>query len=183
MKMDWKNSRAGYGLPSVAFHWLMLALLLAVCATMELRGMFPRGSGQRTVMMSWHYMLGLTVFALVWLRLLLRSIGDHPRVDPPPPAWQAALARATQWVLYGLMIGLPVLGWLAASAKGTPVSFFGADVPPLIGKSETAGKWLKEVHETLAKTGYFVVGLHAAAALYHHYVRRDNTLRLMLLNR
>jgi cytochrome b561 len=60
------------------------------------------------------------------------------------------------------------------------VTFLGTQLPSLIGESKEAAKWLKELHEAGAKAGYFLVGLHAAAALYHHYVARDNTLRLML---
>lgn len=134
-------------------------------------------------MATWHYTLGLSVFFLVWLRLLVRFAGADPAIEPALPAWQAVLARAMHWTLYALMIGMPVLGWLTLSAKGTPAPFFGAELPALIGKSEEVAKLFKQIHETFATVGYFLVGLHAAAALYHHYVRRDNTLRLMLLGR
>jgi len=56
-------------------------------------------------------------------------------------------------------------------------------LPPLIGKSKELAKWLKEIHETVATAGHFVVGVHAAATLYHHYLRHDNTLKLMLPGR
>lgn len=181
--MNWTNTRDGYGLPSVALHWLMVALLVAVCLLMELRGIFPKESAPRSMMQTWHYVLGIAVFALVWLRLVARSFGATPRTTPPPPRWQEALAALTKWTLYALMIGLPLVGWLAVSARGTPVQFFGAELPLLPGRSETLARWLKNVHETAATTGYFVVGLHVLAALYHHYLRHDNTLRLMLPQR
>jgi len=180
--MNWKNTRTGYGLLSIAFHWLMLLLIAAVYASMEFKSVFPKGSAQRDAMESWHYTLGMSVFFLVWLRLLLRSVGSEPAIEPALPPWQAALARITHWALYAMMIGLPLIGWLTVSAKGTPVTFSGAELPALLGPSKQLAKWLKEIHEAAATTGYVLIGLHAVAALYHHYVRRDNTLRLMLVS-
>lgn len=164
---------------SIGFHWLMLLLLAAVCATMEAKSIFPKGSAQRDALFAWHYTLGLSVFVLVWLRLLARRVGTAPVVEPPP-AWQALLSRAAHRSLYALMIALPLLGWLTLSARGTPIDFFGTTLLALISPSKLAAKWLKQIHETLAVAGYWLVGLHAAAGLYHHCVRHDNTLRLML---
>jgi cytochrome b561 len=181
--MSWKSTAQRYGNLSIGLHWLMLILLVAVCCLMEFKGIYKKGTSGRNAMMAWHYMLGLSVFFLAWLRLALRFAGDRPKAEPAPPAWLAALATTWHWILYALMIGLPLLGWLTLSAKGEPVPFFGAEFPPLIGKNEAAGKTLKYVHETLARTGYFFLGVHAAAALFHHYVLRDNTLKLMLPRR
>ena len=177
--MGWKSTSAGYGSLAIALHWLMLLLITAVYATMEFKGIYPKGSAQRAAMANWHYMMGLSVFVLVCVRLSVRLSGGAPVVEPAPPAWQDALARVVHVALYALMFGLPLLGWLTLSAKGTPVPFFGAELPALLVKDEGLAKQLKEVHETSATVGYFLIGLHAAAALFHHYVRRDNTLRLM----
>jgi cytochrome b561 len=77
---------------------------------------------------------------------------------------------------------MPLLGWLILSAKGEPIPFFGLQLPALIGESRKVAEWVKEIHEFIGTTGYFVIGLHAAAALFHHYFVRDNTLRRMLPN-
>ena len=82
--------------------------------------------------------------------------------------------------LYAFMIGMPLLGWLAVSAKGDPVAFYGLQLPLLIGQDKGLSRSLKEVHEAIGTAGYFLIGLHAAAALLHHYVLRDNTLVRML---
>lgn len=181
--MSWKSSKAGHGWLAVAFHWLMLVLIVAVYATMELKSIFPRKSPGRESMAMWHYMLGLSVFFLVWLRLLNRLAGATPAIEPALPAWQAVSAGVVKWALYILMIGLPLLGWLTLSARGTLVPFFGIELPALIAKSEGLAKQFKDIHETGATVGYFLVGLHAAAALFHHYFKRDNTLRMMWFRR
>lgn len=181
--MPQNGTEAGYGRLSIALHWLMLLLIAVVYAAMEFKSVFPKGSAQRDAMATWHYMLGMSVFFLAWLRMLARLIRPAPAIEPAIPEWQAALAKAMHVTLYAMMLGLPLLGWLTLSAKGTPVPYFGVELPALLNKSEPLAKWLKEIHETFATTGYFIIGLHAAAALYHHYVRRDNTLRLMSIGR
>ncbi len=177
--MSWNNTKSGYGSLAIFFHWLMLVLLVAGYAAMDLNSLSQKGSALREAMASWHYMLGLSVFVLVWLRLLVRLTGLEPAVEPAPPAWQATLAKAVYRALYVFMAAMPLLGWLTLSAKGEPVPFFGLELPALTGKNEGLAILFKAIHENLATVGYFLIGLHAAAALYHHYVRRDNTLRLM----
>lgn len=180
MANRWKNSADGYGFFAISLHWLMLFLLVAVYATMELKSIYPKGSAPREAMKVWHYMLGLTVFGLVWFRLWTRFSGPSPVVVPAMPSSQALAAKGMHYALYALMIAMPVLGWLTLNASGTPVPFWGLELPELIGKSKDTAKLLKEIHETFATVGYYLIGLHAAAALYHHYLKRDNTLRLML---
>lgn len=81
------------------------------------------------------------------------------------------------------MIGTPILGWIILSADGWPVPFFGWQLPPFVGNSEAITEWAEEIHETVATAGYFLVGLHATAALFHPYVMRGKTLRRMLPGR
>ena len=71
-------------------------------------------------------MLGLSVFVLVWLRLLSNSIGRFPRFKPKPPRWQILVARLMHVALYALMIFMPLAGWLLLSAEGKPIPFFGS---------------------------------------------------------
>jgi superoxide oxidase len=177
--MSWKNTKSGYGSPAILFHWLMVVLIVAGYAAMDLNSFSQKGSALREAMASWHYLLGLLVFALVWLRLLVRLTGLAPAVEPAPPAWQATLAKAVYRALYVFMAAMPLFGWLTLSAKGEPVPFFSLELPALTGKNEGLAILFKDIHGNLATVGYFVIGLHAAAALFHHYVRRDNTLRLM----
>ncbi|MGE8178349.1 cytochrome b [Pseudomonas fluorescens] len=181
--MPWKNSESRYSTVSIMLHWLMLVLLALVYASIELRGMFPRGSGGRALITETHYMLGLTVFALVWLRLFARSLGRAPQIFPASPAWQTVLARLMHWALYIFMIATPILGWLVTSANGHQVMFYGIDLPLLIGEDKALAKQIKGWHELAGTLGYWLIGLHAVAGLYHHYVVRDNTLLRMMPKR
>jgi cytochrome b561 len=172
-----------YGRLSIVLHWITLALLIGVYACIELREMYPRGSDLREALKTWHFMLGLTVFFLVWVRLTARLMGTTPPIVPAAPKWQLMIANFVELALYGLMIVLPILGWITLSAEGKAIPFFGLQLPALVGESKQLAERTEELHVTLATIGYFLIGLHAAAALFHHYVQRDNTLRRMKLSR
>lgn len=181
--MSWRNTESRYGSLSIGLHWLMLLLLAAVYACMELRVIFPKGSGLREGLKTWHFMLGLSVLVLVSVRLVARLAGTTPIHRPALPAWQHVATRLMHLTLYGLMFGMPILGWAILSADGRAIPFFGLQVPPLVGESEAVAEWAEDLHETAGKAGYVLIGLHAAAALFHHYVTRDDTLRRMLPGR
>lgn len=181
--MKWRNSTTSYGALSVGFHWVMVALIAAVYAAMELRGIFPKGSTGREFMKTMHYMLGLSVLILAAARLAANLMDRPPGITPEPARWQSLSARAMHYALYALMLGLPLLGWLMLSASGKPVPFFGLTLPPLTAENEALADLLEEIHETGATVGYFLIGGHAAAALLHHYVMKDDTLRRMLPRR
>ena len=161
---------------SIALHWVTLVLLVAVYASMELRGYFPRGSATREAMKTAHFTLGLLVFALVWVRLALRLSGPTPEVVPTPAAWMRWLATIVHLALYALLIAMPVIGWVALSAAGKPVPFFGIELPALVTPDKAFAGDVGELHETISVIGYYLIALHAAAALAHHYFWRDNTL-------
>jgi len=178
--MNLSNAKKRYGSLSIGLHWVMLLLLAAVYACIELRGYFPKGSDPREALKTWHFMLGLSVFALVVVRLVVRMTTTTPPIEPNPPKLQTLSAKLMQIALYALMIGMPLAGWLLLSAAGKPIPFFGLHLPALISQSKDTAELIKEIHETGGTVGYFLIGFHAVAALYHHYVVRDNTLLRML---
>lgn len=178
--MEWRNTNERYGLLSIGLHWLMLLQLVVVYACIDLREFFPKGSDLREALKFWHFSLGISVFLVVWIRLVVHVTGPVPRIVPASPAWQSVPGKLVHVVLYGLMIALPVLGWLILSAEGKAIPFFGWQLPALVAEDKGLADWSKELHETGGTIGYFVIGLHALAALFHHYVQRDNTLRRML---
>ncbi|NMM36364.1 MAG: cytochrome b [Glaciimonas sp.] len=158
----------------------MLLLLIAVYACMDLRDIFPEDSTLYNGIKTWHYMLGLSVFGLVFIRLAARLLTATPAIKPTLPKWQARFSFWMHVALYLLMIVMPLLGWLILSAAGKPIPFFGLELPALIAKNKANATQIKDIHETIATVGYFLIGLHAAAGLFHHYWVGDNTLKRML---
>jgi len=181
--MNWKNTTTRYGSLSIGLHWLMLLLFVAVYGTIELRELFEKGSDPREALKTWHFMLGMLVFILVWLRIAARFTGPTPAIKPEPVAWQHLASKLMHLALYVLMIAMPISGWLLLSAAGKPIPFFGLELPALIGENKDLAKQIKELHEFFGTAGYFLIGLHALAALQHHYMVRDNTLTRMLPER
>jgi cytochrome b561 len=162
-----------------ALHWLMalgifgLVALGAVMSDMEF-------SPEKLQYFSWHKWAGVTVFFLVWLRLVWRLVN-------PPPAYPASmsvnlqrLAHAGHIALYAFMLIIPITGWLMSSAKGVQTVWFGVlPLPDLIGKDKALGHLLEEIHGTLSWTMVALIAGHALAALKHHFIDRDDTLRRM----
>lgn len=180
MNVQTTNATERYSTFSISLHWLMLLLFIAVYACIELRVLYPRGSDPREALKTWHFMLGLSVFFLVWIRLLGRMIYPKPAIIPRLNKWQQLASTGFHWLLYAFMIGMPLLGWLLLSAEEKPIPFFGLELPALVGKNDSLADNIKYIHETLGVVGYFAIGIHAIAALAHHYIMKDNTLVRML---
>jgi superoxide oxidase len=178
--MNFRNTPQRYGSLSIGLHWLMFLLLIAVYACIELRELYPKGSDPREALKTWHFMLGMLVFLLASVRIAARLSGPTPAIVPPLPQWQKRSARAVHVALYVLMLGLPLGGWLMLSAAGKHIPFFGLELPPLVGENKDLADAIKEIHKTAGTIGYFLIGVHVVAALFHHHFRRDNTLLRML---
>ena len=165
-----------YHSASIVLHWLMFALIAAAYATIELREIYPRGSDPREALKAWHFMLGLSVLALAWLRIAARLAWPAPAPDANEPAWRRLAAHAVHAVLFLFMIAMPVAGWLILSAEGDRVLFFGLELPALTGPDEAFAERIESLHELGGTLGYWLIGAHAAAALFHHYWLRDGVL-------
>lgn len=170
-----------YSRASITMHWVTVLAFVGIYLAVNLIDVFPRGSGARQWAKSLHFSFGLLVFAMVWLRLALRAMGSTPPIVPAPAPWQDKLARLLHLALYAMMVLMPLAGWAALSAFGKPIAFFGLALPALIAGNETLGRSIMRIHELGGNVGYFLIGGHAVAALFHHYVVKDNTLRRMSL--
>ena len=160
----------------ILLHWLTLLLLTVAYAAMELRGFAQRGSWQGFVLIVTHFSAGTMVLIVMCLRLWLRLRHRTPPIHPAPPRWQTGLAHLTHSAIYLLFILLPLIGIASRYFRGRDWWLFGVTMPvaslPDIALSATLSHW----HVVLAPLGYWLIGLHAAAALTHHYFFKDNTL-------
>lgn len=172
-----------YSVASIALHWLMLFLIVGAYSAIEFREFFPKGSEPREALKSWHFMLGLSVLGLVWLRIAARLIWKTPHATEEGSAWQILAARLTHLALYVFMIGMPIAGWLILSAEGKPIPFFGWELPAIVGENKPLAEQIEEVHELGGNLGYWLIGIHAAASLFHHFVLRDRVLVSMMPRR
>jgi cytochrome b561 len=177
------NHSVRYSKPVVILHWLMLLLMVGVYAFIELKGLFAKGTPPRELMKTMHFMLGLTVFIFVLVRIYFRLNSTTPVIVPAPNRLMQSVSKTMHLVLYALMIAMPIAGWLLLSAAGKPIPFYGLELPPLIAKNKELAHTIKEWHETAGSAGYFLIAGHALAGLYHHYIKRDNVLTRMLLSK
>jgi cytochrome b561 len=174
-------TRTGYTTLAKLLHWSMAALLVgqfAVAWTMP-------HIGRNTVpdqLINLHFSLGALILLVAVARLAWRSTHPEPAPLDGVPPWQVQSARVVHVLLYGLLLVLPILGWISASWRGFDVSLFGLFVMPKLIATRAAGfGWTGDIHALLsnyALTG--LVGLHVLAALYHAVVRKDRVLARML---
>jgi len=184
------NSRDRYGAVAMTLHWLLAAAILF----MLWLGLFMTSledSDPRTFpLFQVHKSIGLTILILSVARLLWRLANPAP---PPPahsPRWERIAARAVHALFYVLMIAVPLMGWATVSSAplAVPTQWFGLfEWPhiPVLADLPRAQKRLIEpslagTHGALAFSMLVLAGLHAAAALKHHFRDRDDVLKRML---
>jgi len=166
----------------VALHWLTVLCVVGAATLILVRDELD-GRAVRAWLLEGHRHFGLLVLLLFGVRVALRVRygklqpgGDHPRI-------LRVCAGLTHIALYALLLALPLLGWATSSAAGLDVHFFGLTLPPLVGEDEDLADSLQALHLDAAWALLALVTLHVAAALWHHFVFRDHTLRMMLPRR
>lgn len=172
--------KTSYDRIQIGVHWLHAALIGAAFGLAWTVGGMSF-SAQKMQLVSWHKWLGITVLLLVALRLAWRVIKGAPPVSHTLPRWQRGLATGVHHLLYLLMFTLPLSGWLMTSALGGRLDYLGVlPLPALLPENEEIGLLLLDVHGALAGLMVVLVGLHAAGALKHYVLDRDETLARML---
>ena len=170
-----------YGRVAKSFHWLILLLLAAQFAIgWSMPHIGPRTQPETVINL--HFAMGSLILLVVLARLAWRLTHPVPLLVDDDRAWQQRLAEFTHFLLYLLLLVIPVLGWMSASGRGFTVSFFGLfDLPPLLPAKHPWTSPLGDIHDLLSTYALLgLVGLHAVAALYHHFLLRDRTLLRML---
>jgi cytochrome b561 len=163
----------------VALHWFT-ALLIVANVLLGLSMVPLPISPRKLKWYAWHKWIGISVFLVTWLRLGWRWYRGMPAAVPMP-AWQRRAATVVHTLLYVLLIVIPVSGWVYSSATGVQVVYLGLiPLPDLVPKDKSLADALRLLHVSLNATLIALVAAHAAAAVKHHYVDRDQVLARMV---
>jgi cytochrome b561 len=166
-----------------AVHWTTLLLVAAAFAAVWIADPALVGAYARPIVQL-HRSLGLTVAALTLFRLGWRWHVRVPDLPADLPRIQKLAARITEGLIYVLLVAQPLIGLLYTNAYGLRVNlYFLGELPAVIGKDRELAALLGEAHNFVGYTLLTLIGLHAAAALYHHFIRRDGVLAAMLPDR
>jgi cytochrome b561 len=132
----------------------------------------------------WHKSTGMLILVLMLARLAWRLANRSPALPPQTPAWERYAAHASHVLLYVLAVALPLSGWVINSAAGVPFSIFWlVPLPAIVAPDERLEELAKLVHFSLLVALCLVLALHIAAALRHHFVKRNAILIRMLPGR
>jgi cytochrome b561 len=173
-------SAARYGAVAQGLHWLIAALVLTMFGLGWYMADLPLGQ-QKLDLYQLHKSLGLTIFALVVLRLGWRLGHAPPPLPAALPAWERTVAKGAHVLFYVILLVQPLIGLVQSNAANFPVVVWGVlPLPALIGTNEALGETLVEVHELVARALLVLILLHVAAALRHHFILKDDVLRRML---
>lgn len=169
-----------YTRSAIILHWLVALGMMATFAV----GFYMAGlplSPNKLQVYSWHKWAGMSLLALVMVRLAWRISHPVPEFPTSMDAMAQRAAHAGHWLLYFLMLAIPMSGWLMSSAQGFSVVWFGVlPLPDLVSKDAELGATLKQAHVILNYTLAGTVVGHVGAALYHHFVKKDSIMSRML---
>jgi cytochrome b561 len=178
-----RNDADSWGAPAKFFHWVMAALILAQIA-LGLMAAGWRVSPTKLDLFFWHKSNGMLILALVALRILWRLANPTPELPAGMAAWERAAAHLSHFLLYALMIALPVTGWIVSSASNVPFRIFRLiPLPAIVAPDKATADLFSTVHGWLVTLLVLVLIAHIGAALRHHYVKRDTVLARMLPRR
>ncbi|MGV8921356.1 MAG: cytochrome b [Pseudomonas sp.] len=165
---------------AISLHWLMALGLIGTFALGFYMADLPL-SPTKLKLFSWHKWAGVTLFLLLLVRLGWRLTHTAPPLPASMPSLLRQVSHALHWLMYVLMIAIPLSGWLMSSAKGFQTSWFGVlPLPDLLSKDADMGERLTLLHVTLNFTLLGLVIVHTGAALKHHLIDRDDILARML---
>lgn len=165
------------------FHWLT-ALLVVAAYIMSVGGPETRVyAAANDFNRGLHELLGVSVFTLTLIRVAWRSIFPPPR-SPDLSAWLELGGKLAHWAIYALLLMVPVTAILGAWLEGHPLTLLAVgNIQPWLPPSQQLGAMLANIHSWLGYSLIWLAGLHAVAALYHHFWRRDPVLLSMLPGR
>lgn len=175
-----RNDERRWGAVAQALHWLMAVLVIVMLGLGWYMNDLPQGPHQLQ-MFRLHASLGLTVLALVVIRLCWRLVNRRPAYPPHMRRWERAAAKTTHFLFYALLLIQPAIGYLQSNAANFPLVVWGVlPLPALLAPNEPLAETLIGFHGFIANILGALVLLHIAAALRHHFWLKDDVLRRML---
>lgn len=173
------NSSERWGLIQQTLHWLVVALVVAqLLVGMTLAGT-PVDDPLWQSLFPVHGTIGLSILIVMVARLVWRVANPVPTLPDSLKPWQKKLAHANHWLLYLMLIGLPLGGYGMVNLYGQPVPFFGWELPQILPENQELAAQVKTLHSLGAAIIVTLAALHIAAALRHGYVLRDGVLQRM----
>ncbi len=172
-----------YAPPARALHWATVALVFVMVPLglyMAWRGNATNFDAITARLYDLHKLLGILTLVVVISRLTYRLRNGAPPDEPTLAGWEKVASHATHWGLYGLLIAIPMLGWIGVSLYDARSVFGLFSLPALAAKNTEASNFVFALHFYAAMLLVAMVAGHIGAALYHHVIRRDGVLRRML---
>lgn len=179
--MSLKNTEQSFGLVSRANHWVTaFAFILALLTGYAAEEFMSKGP-DRTEVFQLHFSLGISLFALMILRVIWLKVSPNP-APIGDNRLEIVLSHIVKGLLYLSLIVLPISGYVMVSAKAAvDIHFFNLfTIPNLIGENPDLKVIAKTLHVYSAYTITGILLIHIAGALKHHYVLKDATLTRML---
>jgi cytochrome b561 len=178
--MQWRNTAYNYGAPAKFLHWTIVILIIAQYVIIQAAEDLPNGI-EKLSQVSLHKSIGMLVLLLALARIGWKVANRGKPAPVNMPGWQTKAAAASHGLLYLLVLLQPVSGWAMSSSANYPVTLFGwFEFPALVAPDRDLHEGLEELHEALFTVMAIVALVHAAAAVYHHFGMKDDTLRRML---
>jgi cytochrome b561 len=169
-----------YNTAAMVFHWLTAALMFATLPVAWAMVSFDKHDPARDFWFTIHKSLGVTIFALVLARIIWRAIHAPPSLTGRVARWEAWTARANHFLLYAILVVMPVSGYVLSAASGHAPVYFGLFQMPGLPESKPMAHAAAVVHLATQWVVYVVIVLHLLAVAWHVAIRRDGTLERML---
>lgn len=172
------NTSSTYGLVAKLFHWVIFLLVLIMVSGGFFLGDLPKDI--QPLAYTTHKLTGLFILILMVLRLCWALMNIKPALPAMTAAWEKMAERLVHGLLYASLIAMPLFGWVGSTAAGRPPKLGDWVFALPIAPNDALKEWAFEWHERIAFIIIALVAVHAAAALYHHVIKRDDVLRRML---
>jgi cytochrome b561 len=177
--MTFRNTNRSWGSLTKALHWVIVILIInqwwIAERAEELKGL------AKLQTLGLHKSFGMTILMLAIVRLLWRWMNPVPDLSAETKPWERVLAKVSHVLLYALIFAMPLTGWMMSSARNFPVSWFKLfQFPDLVAPADQTFHLMHDTHHLLFKVLVGVAVLHAAGALKHHFIDRNDVLKRML---